>query len=152
MVRVPWPLHRLVASGVMSCFDLAAGGVFSYWFPPTAEAALALDVTLLDKPLRLLSGLDSEPSKLGTLRIVAVLPRACFTAAFAGGPVMLFMAPVEAAVSVLVDGSSSGLSVFGSFGAADLAKLTTDIRSNEPRAVQQREQLAVDCASLYPGL
>lgn len=77
------------------------------------EVALAVELTLLERVLRLLSGLDSEPSKLGTLRMVADLARACFAALLAGrAVVILFIVPVEAGVRVFVEESSSS----GSWG------------------------------------
>jgi hypothetical protein len=84
-----------------------------------ADMALVLELTLLEKALRLLSGLDSEPSKLGTLRIVADLTRACLATVLVGrAAVMLFIVPVEAGVRVFVaEASNSGASLCSSVGA-----------------------------------
>lgn len=79
------------------------------------ETALAVELTLLVKALRLLSGLDSEPSKLGTLRMVAVLPRACFATLCVGvgrAVVMVFIVPVEVGVRVFA-GEASSTAWFG---------------------------------------
>jgi hypothetical protein len=84
-----------------------------------AEAALVVELTLLERTLRLLSGLESEPSKLGTLRMVADLAMACFAGLLAGrAVVILFIVPVDAGVSVLVDGASSCVSLCAVFEAA----------------------------------
>lgn len=65
-------------------------------------------LTLLEKAwLCLLSGLDSDTSKLGTLRMVAVRPRACL-AAMLGLFFMLLTLPVLAGVRVLLGEASSG--------------------------------------------
>lgn len=56
---------------------LALMGVWAWWFGSgLLDMALAVLLTLLEKALCLLSGLDSEPSKLGTLRIVLDLATA----------------------------------------------------------------------------
>lgn len=98
----------------LSILGLAAGdGALSIWAPfdvpfdAVTDRALALLLTLLERPLaRLLSGLVSDPSTLGTLRIVAVRAKACFeTEAARLG--MLLTVPAEAGVKVLVPGESS---------------------------------------------
>lgn len=79
------------------------------------EMALVLLVTLLEKLLCLLSGLDSDPSKLGTLRMVLDLAIVCL---FCVGleALMVFIVPVEAGVRVF-----SGESCTSLFLAASVA-------------------------------
>jgi len=73
-----------------------------------ADEPLALLLTLLPKALRLLSGLDSDPSTLATLRMVADRASACLVVVL-GLPRqgMLFVVRVEAGVRVLA-GDVSG--------------------------------------------
>ena len=102
-------LHLIGVSFIVSVLTFNPGdGVLSIGLFATTDKALVLLVTLPEKALLcLLSWLESDPSKLGTLRIVAVLPNTCFETAFAG-PCMLFMALVVAGSSVLVPGGASG--------------------------------------------
>jgi hypothetical protein len=62
----------LQREGVVGCSGVDLTGVCVWWWLSELELDKALVVlfTLLEKVLFLLSGLDSEPSELRTLRIV----------------------------------------------------------------------------------
>ena len=111
-------------SALRNLRDLSASRFFVL---PIVGAALEAVWSLraaLEKPLFLLFGLESGPSKLGTLRMVAVLARALAMGVSIGG-LTLLTEPVEAGASFFVAGSSRACEAVG-------AALEANSRKDQP--------------------
>ena len=89
----------------LSFLVLATGETLSCWPGPMVDMPLAVLLMLLEKVLCLLSGLESEPSRLATLRMVADLVSDCFVVTLPR-PLMLLVTPVGAGVRVRPEESS----------------------------------------------